>query len=87
MIIEFEEKLLSLIDQRIATASDDELFAGGYLRGHISLSAADCEEQGINDIDTLKVLIEQSLEKAKAELAPADRIIVHDLWKELVDQS
>ncbi|NMV42294.1 YfcL family protein, partial [Vibrio parahaemolyticus] len=39
MIIEFEEKLLELIDARIETASDDELFAGGYLRGHISLSA------------------------------------------------
>ena len=36
MIIEFEEILLELIDTRIATASDDELFAGGYLRGHIS---------------------------------------------------
>ncbi|GAL14718.1 hypothetical protein JCM19233_5730 [Vibrio astriarenae] len=84
MIIEFEEKLLSLIDQRIETASDDELFAGGYLRGHISLSAADCEEQGINDIEVLKQQIEQSLDNAKAELTPADRVIVHDLWKELV---
>ncbi|MEP8021006.1 YfcL family protein, partial [Vibrio parahaemolyticus] len=28
MIIEFEEKLLELIDARIENASDDELFAG-----------------------------------------------------------
>ena len=27
MIIEFEEQLLELIDTRISTASDDELFA------------------------------------------------------------
>ena len=40
MIIEFEEKLLEVIDARIENASDDELFAGGYLRGHISLSVA-----------------------------------------------
>ncbi|MCY9804249.1 YfcL family protein [Vibrio scophthalmi] len=83
MIIEFEEKLLTLIDERIATASDDELFAGGYLRGHISLSAATCEEEGVNDVDELKSRIVTSLEQARAELTPADRIVVNDLWLEL----
>ncbi|AZL85328.1 MULTISPECIES: YfcL family protein [Aliivibrio] len=80
MIIEFEEKLLELIDARIETASDDELFAGGYLRGHISLSVAKCEEQGVSDLDVLKQHINDSLEAAKSELSPADRIIVADLW-------
>lgn len=87
MIIEFEEKLLELIDARISSASDDELFAGGYLRGHISLSAASCEEEGINDIDTLKARIDASLEAARSELTPADRIIVNDLWQELANQA
>lgn len=83
MIIEFEEKLLDRIDARIESASDDELFAGGYLRGHISLSAAVCEEQGIDDIERLKARIEQSLEEARSELTPADRAIVYALWREL----
>ncbi|WP_122034055.1 YfcL family protein [Aliivibrio sp. EL58] len=83
MIIEFEEKMLELIDARIETASDDELFAGGYLRGHISLSVAKCEEQGVSDIEVLKAHINDSLDAAKSELAPADRIIVADLWDEL----
>ncbi|WP_158125303.1 YfcL family protein [Vibrio fluvialis] len=83
MIIEFEEKLLELIDTRIATASDDELFAGGYLRGHISLSAAACEDDGVQDVEELKKRIEQSLEAARSELNPADRVIVSDLWREL----
>ncbi|MCA0934550.1 YfcL family protein [Vibrio alginolyticus] len=87
MIIEFEEKLLELIDARIETASDDELFAGGYLRGHISLSAASCEEDGINDIDELKVRIANSLDQARTELSPSDRIIVGDLWQELQAQA
>ncbi|GAK24909.1 YfcL family protein [Vibrio owensii] len=87
MIIEFEEKLLELIDARIATASDDELFAGGYLRGHISLSAAACEEEGINDVTELKSRIENSLEEARSELTPADRVIVSDLWQELQAQA
>ena len=49
MIIEYEEKLLETIDSRIQDASEDELFAGGYLRGHISLSAASCEEEGVEE--------------------------------------
>ncbi|EJG0973195.1 YfcL family protein [Vibrio parahaemolyticus] len=87
MIIEFEEKLLELIDARIENASDDELFAGGYLRGHISLSAASCEEDGINDVEELKSRIANSLEEARAELTPADRAIVSDLWQELQSQA
>ncbi|MDK9759241.1 YfcL family protein [Vibrio sp. D173a] len=83
MIIEFEEKLLEVIDARIENASDDELFAGGYLRGHISLSVAACEEEGIEDIAEVKVRIEESLEEARSELTPADRTIVNDLWVEL----
>ncbi|EKO3394009.1 YfcL family protein [Vibrio fluvialis] len=87
MIIEFEEKLLELIDTRIATASDDELFAGGYLRGHISLSAAACEDDGVQDVEELKNRIEQSLEAARSELNPADRVIVSELWRELAAQA
>lgn len=87
MIIEFEEKLLELIDARIATASDDELFAGGYLRGHISLSAASCEDEGINDVEELKTRIQSSLDQARSELSPADRTIVNDLWTDLANQA
>ena len=87
MIIEFEEKLLEVIDARIANASDDELFAGGYLRGHISLSVASCEEEGTEDVAEVKVRIEKSLEDARSELTPADRTIVNDLWVELQNQA
>ncbi|MGF1749448.1 MULTISPECIES: YfcL family protein [Vibrio] len=83
MIIEYEDMLIAIIDERIQNASDDELFAGGYLRGHISLSTAACEEEGINDVALLKLRIQASLDEAKAELSPADRIIVNDLWSEL----
>ncbi|MEZ8293255.1 YfcL family protein [Vibrio splendidus] len=87
MIIEFEEKLLEVIDARIENALDDELFAGGYLRGHISLSVASCEEDGIEDVAEVKLRIEKSLEDARSELTPADRTIVNDLWVELQNQA
>ena len=83
MIIEYEEKLLETIDSPIQDASEDELFAGGYLRGHISLSAASCEEEGVVDLAEFKTRIQASIDEAKSELSPADRIIVNDLWTEL----
>lgn len=83
MIIELEEKLLEAIDQTVATASDDELFAGGYLRGHISLSAADCEAEGVQEIAEFKQRIQGSLEQARNELTPADQVIVADMWQSL----
>ncbi|MDE1514547.1 YfcL family protein [Vibrio sp. dsl-7] len=86
MIIEFEEKLLALIDAQVAHASNDELFAGGYLRGHISLSAAQCEEEGIEDLDVFKRQIEQSIAAARSELSPLDRVIVTELWQQLARQ-
>lgn len=83
MIVEYEEKWLEWIDSSVETASDDELFAGGYLRGHISLSAAACEQEGIKDIVLFKEKVDSSLETAKSELSPADRIIVNELWLSL----
>ena len=38
MIAEFESRILALIDNMVDHASDDELFAGGYLRGHLTPS-------------------------------------------------
>jgi len=83
MIIEFEEKLLSVIDSSVENASDDELFAGGYLRGHISLAAAACEAEGEEAFSELQARIEASIEQAKSELSPADRIIVMEMWQQL----
>jgi len=85
MIVEHEEKWLEVIDTSVESASDDELFAGGYLRGHISLSAAECEAEGIDNVELFKQKVEQSLDNARSELTPADRVIVADLWGQLKD--
>ena len=37
MLSEYETYLLDKIDSRVEHATDDELFAGGYLQGHITL--------------------------------------------------
>lgn len=83
MIQQYEEKLLSLIDLTVETASDDELFAGGYLRGHISLSAANCEVNGVTSVEAMKQAVEESLKESQSELNPADQLIVKAMWDKL----
>lgn len=76
MIAEFEARILALIDDMVEHASDDELFAGGYLRGHLTLAVAEAEEQGEHTAEALKARVEESLHKAIAagELSPPDQI-------------
>lgn len=80
---ELEETLLSTIDANVASADDNQLFAEGYLRGHISLAAADCESFGLKGSEALKNQIEKSLYEARSELSPADQTLVLDTWKQL----
>ncbi|WP_318411620.1 YfcL family protein [Photobacterium leiognathi] len=82
-IQEYEEKLLKLIDDGIDTATDDELFAGGYLRGHISLAAAECESENESQLSVMKQKVEQNIADAKSELSPIDECLIMFYWKEL----
>ncbi|MCD9513335.1 YfcL family protein [Photobacterium carnosum] len=84
MIHDYEQKLLLLIDDNIDSATDDELFAGGYLRGHISLAAADCEQQGIDDIIVMQQKVKQSLLNARSELSPSDWLLVQQYSDKLM---
>ncbi|PSU68037.1 hypothetical protein C9J22_18135 [Photobacterium phosphoreum] len=84
MIHDYEQKLLQLIDDNIDSATDDELFAGGYLRGHISLAVADCEQQGITDIAQMQQKVKQSLLDAKSELSPSDWLLVQQYSDKLM---
>lgn len=87
MIHQYEEKLLTLIDHMVETASDDELFAGGYLRGHISLAAANCELNGITSVEVMKSTVEDSLKEAQSELNPADQLVVKAMWEKLQQEA
>ncbi|KJF85073.1 YfcL family protein [Photobacterium phosphoreum] len=84
MIHDYEEQLLQLIDDNIDNATDDELFAGGYLRGHISLAVANCEQQGITDIAQMQHKVKQSLLDAKSELSPSDWQLVQQYSDKLM---
>lgn len=88
MIAEYENRILALIDDNVEQANHDELFAGGYLRGHITLAAAQAEAQGRSDLASYAELIEASVNKAikAGELSPPDQGLVFGLWNKLYQQ-
>lgn len=62
MIAEFESRILALIDDMVDHASDDELFAGGYLRGHLTLAVAELEGEGEHTAQAVHDKVSRSLE-------------------------
>ncbi|EKT63833.1 YfcL family protein [Providencia burhodogranariea] len=87
MLADFETRILTKIDDMVEHASDDELFAGGYLRGHLTLAVAELEEENETSADALYQRVEESIQQAikAGELAPPDQVLVLDMWKLLLD--
>ena len=89
MIAEFESRILALIDDMVDHASDDELFAGGYLRGHLTLAVAELEGEGEHTAQAINDKVASSLEKAisAGELSPPDQILVQGMWNNRYQQA
>ena len=89
MIAEFESRILALIDDMVDHASDDELFAGGYLRGHLTLAVDELEGEGEHTAQAINEKDASSLEKAisAGELSPPDQILVQGMWNNLYQQA
>ena len=89
MIAEFESRILALIDDMVDHASDDELFAGGYLRGHLTLAVAELEGEDEHTAQAVNDKVTQSLTKAinAGELSPPDQILVQGMWDNLYQQA
>lgn len=87
MLADFETRILTKIDDMVEHASDDELFAGGYLRGHLTLTVAELEEENETSVDALYQRVELSIQNAikAGELTPPDQILVLGMWKTLLD--
>ena len=87
MLSEYETYLLDKSDSRVEHATDDELFAGGYLQGHITLAIAELEQENNTQLSALKSRVEESIQKAikAGELSPPDQILVLSTWHDLVN--
>ncbi|MGL5105516.1 MAG: YfcL family protein [Plesiomonas shigelloides] len=89
MMTQFEQRVLALIDEMVEHGTDDELFAGGYLRGHLTLAVADAEADGVSSLSELAQRVNASLDAAiaKGELSPPDQVLVRNLWQKLYQQA
>lgn len=89
MIAEFEAHILALIDEMVEHASDDELFASGYLRGHLTLSVAELEQGDEHTPEAVNEQVTQSLEKAirAGELSQRDQVLVLGMWDSLYNSA
>ncbi len=87
-IFDFEQQLLACIDTLVADGSDDELFASGYLRGHISLAVAQCEIQGRTLVRDVEMQVRSGLHQAylQGELNDNDQKLVETMWQRLLQQ-
>ncbi len=83
---DFIRHCADFFDNAVASASDDELFAQGYLRGHLDLAAGRflVEEQPFTEQQLIEA-VDQSLTLAIAggELNDADAALVRQIWSAL----
>jgi len=82
-VAELYQYLDDLFDQDV---NSDTLFASGYLRGFISLSATDFGEEQQLISSALINGISEKLAQAKAELSSQDYLIVQNFWFEIQDK-
>ncbi|QYM94222.1 YfcL family protein [Dickeya zeae] len=89
MIAEFEARILTLIDNLVEHGSDDELFASGYLRGHLTLAVAQVEAYDEQTAPALHARVQESLDQAikNGELSPPDQALVAQVWEALYQQA
>lgn len=81
------EHAQSLFDDYVVSGTDDQLFASGYLRGHVDLVLGQVMlESNDADINDVISLIEKSVNKAisAGELNQSDVVIVNDVLNSLI---
>ena len=84
--MEFENltALYHYLDEQVSLdVSADELFAGSYLRGFISLASSEFGDESQVLTQALASSINEKLAAARSELTPQDHQIVQNYWQHL----
>ena len=85
-LVSYIDAAQQYFDDLVDKATDDELFAGGYLRGHFDLAVGYAQVEELNlSIDELNNQVGSSLVKAyrNGELNEEDKELVVRLWDEV----
>ena len=84
--LDFISRCAVFFDGAVATACDDELFAQGYLRGHVDLAVGrlQLDEQPFS-VEQIVQAVDASLHSAivGGELNDADAALVQQIWRQL----
>ncbi|TKB53909.1 YfcL family protein [Ferrimonas aestuarii] len=83
MLEQLEQQAHEWMADKVQHGSDDDVFASGYLQGHLALSLNEIE----GDADVLAHLetdMADRLQQASSELAPEDLALVQASWQELL---
>jgi hypothetical protein len=76
-VVDFYDYLDALFDLE---SDSDTLFAGGYLRGFISLVATEFGDESQLISQPLLLGVSDKVTQAKTELSPQDHAIVTNFW-------
>lgn len=85
-LVNYIDAAQQYFDDLVIKATDDELFAGGYLRGHFDLAVGYAQVEELNlEISELNDTVEKSLVKAyhNGELNEDDKALVVRIWDEV----
>lgn len=69
---QYVSALEQVFDEAVVSGTDDELFASGYLRGHVDLVVAQLELNEHAEVSAVMPAVVASVEAARLELSPAD---------------
>ncbi len=73
-------------DNSVAHLSDDELFASGYLRGHVDLAVGQLQltEQAFSANDIMAAVdASLAIAIANGELNQSDELLVRTIWQQI----
>jgi hypothetical protein len=85
-LVSYIDAAQQYFDDLVIKATDDELFAGGYLRGHFDLAVGYAQVEALTiNVEELNATVEKSLVKAyhNGELNEDDKALVVRLWEEV----
>jgi hypothetical protein len=82
----FIHNVADYFDQLVPVASDDELFASGYLRGHFDLAVGTLQVNTETfEMSDVIAQVSNSLQQAisQGELSETDQVIVQNIWQQV----
>ncbi|SDJ94555.1 YfcL protein [Ferrimonas sediminum] len=84
MLDRLEQQADQWMTEMVEQGTDDQVFASGYLQGHLALSLNELDEQQPHLLSLLSEDMDKRISAASSELAPDDLNLVRQAWLQLL---